>query len=635
MPYYLVKDFERGLDARRMIETTEAGSLIKAKNCVITRGGEIEKRKAFLPDAALPDNTYGLYAEDIEGGSFHVWGSAAPPVMPDPRVQYHQLVHPDGHDMNWINCVRYFNRKFFVIAHFVNGDSLAYYDGVLVTDDPPPTDEPPTDPEVPEPDPYPISQGRATTSFELWKNNQEASTINAIRAVKITGAGVPPTYDSHPVIDPATTIPILADEGAGSICDKIVAAVNGYAGTPKFHAKRDGRRVYISFAEKNADHNGYFLTVGVAANKTVYIDPKPPTFSGGESSTGAAPNIPIPQSNPSGIYTPGIYALQHKYKMYAAGGQTGKLNISALNNPQYWAEGVTGAGFIDFTKTGGRHTANPVSLAVFQDKLAIFAGKAVHIWRMDADLVASSEVGILHNTGTFAARSVEEFGNTDVFYLDQNGVRSLQSRELTGEAFSSDVGNPIDEIVRQQYRDMGNFFWLSISVVDPEDGRFILAMANRLFVFSFFSKTKISAWTEWDVDFLIEDMVTDSARVYVRDRNTIYSYGDRDHTAEQYDSTEVEVQLPYLNAGKPAHHKDIFGVDVALENKWKVEFGLDYSDPSRLETVGHLDSTTYRQQRIPVQAYGTHVSFKLTCSEPGYARIGNLAFHYREGEEPG
>ena len=99
---------------------------------------------------------------------------------------------------------------------------------------------------------------------------------------------------------------------------------------------------------------------------------------------------------------------------------------------------------------------------------------------------------------------------------------------------------------------------------------------------------------------------------------------------------EVEVQLPYLSAGKPATPKNFIGADVALLNDWDLEMGLDYSNEDLLETVATgIGGTTYRQQRIFLQGYGTHVSFRLKHKGEGPAKIGNLAFHYTDGEQPG
>ena len=74
MPYILADDFRGGLDTRRLDVTANPGTLVTLKNAHITRGGEIEKRQAFVSLATLPTNTFGPAAA---GGQIYVFGSDA------------------------------------------------------------------------------------------------------------------------------------------------------------------------------------------------------------------------------------------------------------------------------------------------------------------------------------------------------------------------------------------------------------------------------------------------------------------------------------------------------------------------------------------------------------------------------
>ena len=61
MPYILVEDFRGGLDNRRSNVTAQPGTLVTLKNAHINRGGEIEKRPAFVKLTDLPSNSFGLF----------------------------------------------------------------------------------------------------------------------------------------------------------------------------------------------------------------------------------------------------------------------------------------------------------------------------------------------------------------------------------------------------------------------------------------------------------------------------------------------------------------------------------------------------------------------------------------------
>jgi hypothetical protein len=61
MPYLMIDDFAAGLDTRKSALTAPSGSLQRLNNCVITPGGEIAKRKAFVHVADVP-STFGMAA---------------------------------------------------------------------------------------------------------------------------------------------------------------------------------------------------------------------------------------------------------------------------------------------------------------------------------------------------------------------------------------------------------------------------------------------------------------------------------------------------------------------------------------------------------------------------------------------
>jgi len=93
MPYVLIEDFKGGVDKRRTVVTSVPGTCVELTNAHITRGGEIEKRRAFKEWATLPANTHGLAAG---GGRVFVFGSSAitlASTLPA-SLSYVQFQHP-------------------------------------------------------------------------------------------------------------------------------------------------------------------------------------------------------------------------------------------------------------------------------------------------------------------------------------------------------------------------------------------------------------------------------------------------------------------------------------------------------------------------------------------------------------
>lgn len=139
MAYFIVQDFSSGLDVRKSPYTSANGSLQRLDDAHITRGGEIEKRKALEDHGSFPAATFGLTSGkvgDATSTSDIVFGdSPTPPVGIPAGVQYQQLAHPDGSALlTGITDYTLFEGKPFVAAEYSDGSQWVFYDGQLVTD---------------------------------------------------------------------------------------------------------------------------------------------------------------------------------------------------------------------------------------------------------------------------------------------------------------------------------------------------------------------------------------------------------------------------------------------------------------------------------------------------------------------
>ncbi len=130
MPYLFIDNFAAGLDTRRHVLNSRDGTLAVLKNAHITRGGEIEKRKAFVSYASLPANTFGL---ETTADNVYVFGSIATPAMPS-GITYQRLQHPDGLAMTKVVHSTVYGGLPFVIAEYAGGDRRCFWDGSIVRD---------------------------------------------------------------------------------------------------------------------------------------------------------------------------------------------------------------------------------------------------------------------------------------------------------------------------------------------------------------------------------------------------------------------------------------------------------------------------------------------------------------------
>lgn len=321
-----------------------------------------------------------------------------------------------------------------------------------------------------------------------------------------------------------------------------------------------------------------------------------------------------------------------KDKVYAGAGSI--LYYSAIALPAKWDYTVdVGAGFNNMANnTSGAEKIT--GLAEYQGNLAVFSRWVTQIWFVDPDPVGNRQLQVLKNIGALGARSIVSVGDIDVFFLSDSGLRSLRARDSSNAAFVSDIGTPIDPLiieVMRGYTDAEKA--AACSVVEPEDGRYWLAIGGHVYVFSYFPGAKVSAWGRYITASPVRWLTSQSGRVYARcEDNSLLLMGGTNNS--QYDSTVVMVVTPFMDARQPGTHKVIAGVDLGIEGEWLVDIALDPGNPDAYERIAQIDRPTYAMERIPVDGITSHFKLRLQSRGSGYCRLSNIAVHY-EGVEAG
>ena len=686
MPYILVEDFRGGLDRRRMSVTAPPGTLIELKNAHITRGGEIEKRPAFVNIVDLPSNTIGLAAS---AGQIYTFGSDAASSVTfaagtPSNVTYVRLQHPSGEELTDVPSVEFYNGQLYAAAQFADGRIYHYYNGVRITD---------------------WFDGRARSTFEVTagsaggtaatasfqvtggtsnpgdelrilrvntvdlistpvshngSNSLTASNVaSAITSgpsaytaiassntVTITAPAVGISYNGLLLtteLDGAFTVGNLAHmsggidnaitaitiDGVNSIGNqipwetshtytalKIAEAINDFASGPEYEATSVNQFVNIIAKESGSSYNNKAIAITTSGNVTTAFDPASQTYLDGGA-----------DANTINAYSPGKFIIPVKTKMYALSDSL--LHFSGIDTPTEWNDTTTGAGFINLANHS-RGSEDLKAIATYFDNIAVLAEEAIQIWFVDPDENLNQQIQVLQNTGTIAPDSVVEFGENDVFYLSLSGLRSLRSRDSSNAAFVGDIGNPIDELIIDQIQANRSVAELAKATLEQRNGRYILAIGSTMYVFSFFPSSKVSAWSIYEPGFVVDRWAYDGRQTLCRSGNKLYSLGGEN--GNTYDSCEVVVQMPFLDGSSPATFKDLTGIDVTCENVWTVSIATDPQDITALEEVATVFQTTYGLGRAAVNGYTTHVAPRLTCQQPGPARLGNIAIHYSSSE---
>lgn len=576
-----VKEFSGGLDARRMVETTPGGILIQGSDGHLTRGGEFEKRAAFVPAYSLPPGTKGLA---FKRTGLVVFGSAADPGLPA-GVTYQRLQHPDATPVLIdVPSFDLYAGKIYAVGVFSDGSIHHFYDGVRVAD---------------------WYDGRARASFRVTAGS--ATGPSSISAITVDGIAIISGSVNWAASNAATA-------------SAIAAAINSATTTPEYTAVAVDDQVTIVADTPGTAANGKVVAVTLASGFGI-------TPSTGITMAGGATQ--------ADTFEPGEFVKTIGSKVYSTSGPN--MHFSGIKIPTGWTTDNVGAGFIDMSsETSGSEQL--VALAKYQNSVAVFAETVIQIWYVDPDPTLNKQSQVLNNTGTGSPKSVTQFGDNDLFYLNESGLRSLRARDASNAASTTDIGSPVDPLITDVLSNLSADARQNIiGLIEPRDGRFWLIMGDRIFVFSFFSGASVSAWSEYLPGFNVDEALVFGRRVYLRSGDTIYVYGGLGNDLT-YDDTEAVAQIPYLDADKPWKVKTITGVDVAAQGSWKIFTAMNPNNLEAQDAIGTVSNviadTTFNDGRIAAQGQSTHFSLIFKSQGSGYGKIGSCVIHFEaDGDE--
>lgn len=583
MPYLILEDFKGGVDRRRPRYAGKPGTLWSAADAHISLGGDIEGRKAMVDYGDLGDTTFGLVGA---GSRLYTFGSEATPSLPG-AVIYQRLQYVGGAMTRFVDA-DVFNGKLYVIAEFGDGSVQHFYDGTLVAA-------------------WNDGIVRAHMGSMAGVASDFADLINAQASARYTAAAAGNVVTLVAVTDNlAFTVSTLAEDG-GDTDDETLTYVETVAPAPG--TPQEGTLTFGGTFDPG-DRFGVKLSTGSPA---VY------DFIG---------NYGKPFGSAACVRT-------HKRKVYAGAGPL--LFFSAVNEPTLWNSDSdsddAGAGFIPVANhVGGSESVD--GLDIYQGRLGVFSRSVIQLWTMQADDTLNNPDQFLENTGTRAPRSTLEFGGNDVFYLDDLGVRSIRARGETNNAYASELGAAINPVIRDWMRASSpEQIDGAVSAVEPVDGRFWLAIGSRAFVFSFYPNTGIAAWTWYNFDFGVTDLARTGNQLWARgDDGHLYLYGG--DSGEEYDDTDVEIELPFTTAQKDGTFKSMNGMDMAATGSWEATWLLDPNDTvAGTVNLGTYDGVTFPKENWDGVGDSTHVAVNMThTGDSTHASISKIALYYKGAE---
>jgi hypothetical protein len=333
----------------------------------------------------------------------------------------------------------------------------------------------------------------------------------------------------------------------------------------------------------------------------------------------------------------------HRNKMYTVQGTV--VKFSAVGDGDDYTTG-TGFGSIDTTA----YDSNPseiIGIEPYYTSLALLGRRSVQIWTMASDPAQNQFVQALPDVGLIAPRGAARYGNGDILFLSDTGIRSVRARDSSNAAILNDIGSPIDSLIQARRLSMTQLNAERIvALSDPASGHFWLVWEDRIYVLSYYPATKVTAWSIYEPGFTMDYVAQVGQHLCIRSGNTIYLYGDASSPTTaldsytpsatlgaEYDNCTVALSTPMLDFGKPATQKVFSGIDVACEGVWTIDVCPDPLAPQSWVTVAVVSEPTFSLRTIPYDATTTHIAVRARATGSGFARLGSIALHYSDGDE--
>lgn len=365
--------------------------------------------------------------------------------------------------------------------------------------------------------------------------------------------------------------------------------------------------------------------------------------------TATGEQIQVGAGNATGIQPSYSYTFQQK--VYILAGATTYFSATAeptvFNDPNQ-----TSAGFVtmsDFFDT----PAPLIAVASYQGRLAFFSRSNIQIYSVTANPAQWQQNQIMTNIGTFAKESVKSYGDLDVYFLSDTGVRSLRVLDNTLNATIDDIGSPIDSIIQAQLATLTPTQQSTATAfVDPTSRRYCLSVTNAagngavIYCLSYYRSSKVAAWSTFQTTynnagtqaaFVPQNWVIFNGRAYTRDSGGLYIYG---LAGALYDNCVATIISPYMDMKKPADIKENTSIDVVAfgdpnnaSSTWAVSVSTDpisgtfatvLLDTKQINPTNPSIQSTTDATTMPFSDRFTHLAFKAVSSGTGFAKFSEF-----------
>ena len=313
------------------------------------------------------------------------------------------------------------------------------------------------------------------------------------------------------------------------------------------------------------------------------------------------------------------------------------VSYCVLEDPLDWSTitaapgAATDSGFIG-TGAKAAGSADALALGQYDGRLAVFFVDGMQLWDIGTDM--RTDLNFYKNVegiGCKYPKTPTIFAG-DVMFLARSGFRSITTQTYTANLTDVDVGSPIDTLVRAEIGDATdphasyfiaqNQFWCAYPI--PSD-----PTKTRVWVYSYSKSAKVSAWSKYEIDFPVDDMVVHDGYLHLRSGDDVYRVDETDSVFTDGGNTyEMQVDFPFIDCKTPAVDKYFRSMDLTVLGTITVQFRYDPNDETKLTDPITVSGDTRPLQSIPIEITATAIAPVFKSSSGELVQIDAFSFHY-------
>lgn len=306
-------------------------------------------------------------------------------------------------------------------------------------------------------------------------------------------------------------------------------------------------------------------------------------------------------------------------KVYA--GDNDIIRYCATVNPLDWSA-KNDAGFLPF----GLNTygSNPVAaMNLYRSNLVPFNAEGFQMWQVDTDPANTTLLDALPVASNYN-KALAPVAN-DLLFLSSQGVRSIGIAASSTNLQASDVGMPIDVLVKPAMAQAALAGDDPLATFLPALGQYWIAFnaADRasctVFVYTLNQIGQVGKWSRYVFPFPIDAYTIVDDDLYLRSNDDVLMYDDTLAVDFGGDAREVVfpgiVQYQWLDFGRPGVSKQVIGFDLVGSGNPNFALGYDQSSEGTFTTDFAVPADSVPGMIIPLPVMAPSMSVRV--SYPG------------------